>query len=269
MNIKFKQLTMDQMPSSAVPVAKGLKVIDHPAVTEDSTPSISMYFIDTDKIYQFDIETNNEPVSLSSIVNEILYQLFSDKIDDVTVEEKTDIVRAVNISAGQLAENAKFDPTNKVFYHMLDGSVIYNSMDSINWDNNIEHIDDLSRTTDNIRAMIRILLCDKMFTPTATKENPEPAPIPAEIYVMGEIERFSEHNHFDVDYSIFDNDIVPTRGILIAKLIDMLTVYSEIIMVTNMMKMRREMFAQNTEDETPIDATTAEDITPEIVNEGD
>lgn len=118
----------------------------------------------------------------------------------------------------------------RVYYHLLNGNVIYSDAKSINWEENIKSIGMISEMADNCRAMIARLMTGKPVK--ITDENGDEKEVPIMEHAKTECEKFFETNHIKIDYSMFDNADITEREKLIARLIDILTIHNELIMVS-------------------------------------
>jgi len=272
MNITFKKIPTAQIPDNVIQITDILKLVELPSADADGKVSLSLFFTteNNPETYLFEVIPDTQTGALSDVVNDILKNLFEKNIEGIDDNELGPIIRAVNIVAGDIAKNESFDPTDKIVYHMLNGMTIFSNMRALNWEDLINHLGDMEMTANNVRVLLRLLLTERVFTPPKTDDNPEPKEVPVEEFVADEIRKFRENNKYDIDYSMFDNDIIPTRGVLIAEVIDMLEIYNEFITVTNMMKVQRDIL-KATQPEIPENETSTEEIPTteaEIVSEG-
>ncbi len=118
----------------------------------------------------------------------------------------------------------------RIYYHLLNGKVIYSDAKSINWEENIKNIGTMSEMATNCKEMIARLMTGEPVK--ITDENGDEKEIPIMEHVTTECKRFFENNHIDIDYSMFDNANITDREKLIARLIDILTIHNELIMVS-------------------------------------
>ena len=275
MNITFKKIPTTQIPDNVIQITDILKLVEIPSTDADGKVSLSLFFTteNNPETYLFEVIPDTKTGALSDVVNDILKNLFEKNIEGIDDNELGPIIRTVNIVAGDIAKNESFDPTDKIIYHMLNGMTIFSNMRAIDWEDLINnHLGDMVTTENNVRVLLRLLLTERVFTPPKTADNPEPKEVPVEEFVADEIRKFQENNKYDIDYSMFDNDIVPTRGVLIAKVVDMLEIYHEFIAVANMMRVQRDILRAMHPEIPENEKTSTEKEIPtteaEVVSEG-
>lgn len=206
-------------------------------------------------VHVFDVEytedeINAGQISMNDIVNEVAKNVFNDQIDGI--DDKADIMQTFQLMS-EPAKPAEDDNRNKIFYHLINGSVMYSDATTIDWQHNIEHISEIAHMADSCRALIRALLVDE--TVRIEQDGEEPKEIPVAEHAANEINRFFESNSINIDYSIFDKDTVTDRERLIVRLMDILTIHNELIMVSSLVNCENVVRSryENTSEETTVE----------------
>lgn len=246
--MKIQYQKIDKLPENVQLINPAIAMIEHVG----DTTSIDLFFTKTigeDHVLQFHVEPDASFGALSDIVNTILSGIFSGQIEGLTDHDKNEALRAVNIAAGMLAENDVMmkqqnhpDQANKVFYHLMNGQVMYSDATTINWEENIKNIMQIANTIDRCRALIRALLLEDTIHVDADVEHDiQEEDVPVTEYVIREINQFMTSNDIKIDYSLFDKDGVTDREKLIVQLIDIMTVHNELVLVTSLVNTENQI----------------------------
>lgn len=203
---------------------------------------------DANAYYDFAVEPDKNMGSLSDVINELMRQMYTGELE-LSDDMKSDVMRSVTIGVGELAAGSDENTENKIFYHMLNGMVVVSDIAQIDWDSNIKNIENIQRTTDNIRHLITSLMTTKEIEAKTVDENGTETTVMKDVsdVVKNEIAAFSQKTGLNVDYSMFEKSGIATeREILIAKLVDILEIHQQIIAVTMSIKAQRDIINQFT-----------------------
>lgn len=248
MKIQFNKMTAP-LPDGTNKISDNVFLKE--TVTEDQRVKLNILFPakdSADTFYNFEMIPDQSFGSLSDIINDLMRQLYTGDLE-IPDDIKTDVMRSVTIGVGELAANGAPDenPENKIFYHMLNGSVVVTNANQIDWDSNIKNIEEINRTADNIRHLIASLISRKEIeVKTINDDGTESSETRDTVEVVkNEIENFTKRTNLNVDYSVFEKSGIATeREVLIAKLIDILEIHQQIIMVTVSIAAQRNMLEQ-------------------------
>lgn len=240
--INFATTLIDQIPEDAVRINDALSVKE--LTVEGENPDLVLWFLKTGKdgmAYSFGIVLPEAYTSLSTICNEILLSLFTGEFEcaddgygiDIPANDYSDVVRAVSIAAGKVAETERETPRpdpNKIYIQMVSGQVMTSDIGSINWDYNIKNLPGITKTLDNIRQMMHDICSedpiDDKYNEVADK-------------IRKEIQEFQKTNNMHPDYTKFKS--LTDRESILVQLVDVMTLYYEIIMITNTIAAQRQI----------------------------
>lgn len=270
MKIQYKKITTNEIPEKTNEITPSLHTVDN------SPEELVLYVSsksDDNVAYQFSIVPDTEFGTYTDLMNDLTTALFTKTVEGINDEDEKDVRRSVNIVTGEVAakndnspvvtkmkngqdEQEEIDPRGKIFYHLINGRIMYTDASAINWEENIKHIDDIQRMADNVRGLINLLLTEKTFKKPAQKDEDgnEVAPekeITVEELVEEELRMFHATNKLDIDYSMYDNYIATKREVMIAKLIDVLTIYNELILVSSVIAGQNQVIEQFTKQAQP------------------
>lgn len=270
MKIQYKKIVTNEIPEKTNEITPSLHTVDN------SPEELVLYVSsksDDNVAYQFSIVPDTEFGTYTDLMNDLTTALFTKTVEGINDEDEKDVRRSVNIVTGEVAakndnspvvtkmkngqdEQEEIDPRGKIFYHLINGRIMYTDINAINWEENIKHIDDIQRMADNVRGLINLLLTEKTFKKPAQKDKDgnEVAPekeITVEELVEEELRMFHATNKLDIDYSMYDNYIATKREVLIAKLIDVLTIYNELILVSSVIAGQNQVIEQFTKQAQP------------------
>lgn len=271
MKIQYKKIATNEIPEKTNEITPSLHTVDN------SPEELVLYVSsksDDNVAYQFSIVPDTEFGTYTDLMNDLTTALFTKTVEGINDEDEKDVRRSVNIVTGEVAaknDNSpvvtkmkngqdaqeEIDPKGKIFYHLINGRIMYTDINAINWEENIKHIDDIQRMADNVRGLINLLLTEKTFKKPAQKDEDgnEVAPekeITVEELVEEELRMFHATNKLDIDYSMYDNYIATKREVLIAKLIDVLTIYNELILVSSVIAGQNQVIEQFTKQAQPV-----------------
>ena len=270
MKIQYKKIATNEIPEKTNEITPSLHTVDN------SPEELVLYVSsksDDNIAYQFSIVPDTEFGTYTDLMNDLTTALFTKTVEGINGEDEKDVRRSVNIVTGEVAakndnspvvtkmkngqdEQEEIDPRGKIFYHLINGRIMYTDASAINWEENIKHIDDIQRMADNVRGLINLLLTEKTFKKPAQKDKdgnevtPEKE-ITVEELVEEELRMFHATNKLDIDYSMYDNYIATKREVLIAKLIDVLTIYNELILVSSVIAGQNQVIEQFTKQAQP------------------
>ena len=270
MKIQYKKIATNEIPEKTNEITPSLHTVDN------SPEELVLYVSsksDDNVAYQFSIVPDTEFGTYTDVMNDLTTALFTKTVEGINGEDEKDVRRSVNIVTGEVAakndnspvvtkmengqdEQEEIDPRGKIFYHLINGRIMYTDASAINWEENIKHIDDIQRMADNVRGLINLLLTAKTHVlPSRKDENGNeitPAKeIAVETLVEDELKAFHETNKLDIDYSMYDNYIATKREVMIAKLIDVLTIYNELILVSSVIAGQNQVIEQFTKQAQP------------------
>ena len=260
MKIQYKKFDTEQpWGENAREIIPQFHVIEKE--TEEKKPMLELYVASKGNesiTYMFTVYPDSEHGTLTGLLIDISAALYAKTIEGIDNNDMGDVIRSVTIVNGILAERMEeakplatklengngeeIDPTNKVFYRMINGTVLVSDASQINWDDNIKNLPEINQMANNIRQLIHIMLTQKEFKPNENAENA----IPVEELIDQELSRFYEINKIDIDYSMYDNDIATAREVRIARLIDIMEIYTQLILVSSIINAQNDVIRQIT-----------------------
>lgn len=260
MKIQYKKFDTEQpWGENAREIIPQFHVIEKE--TEEKKPMLELYVASKGNesiTYMFTVYPDSEHGTLTGLLIDISAALYAKTIEGINNNDMGDVIRSVTIVNGILAERMEeskplatklengngeeIDPTNKVFYRMINGTVLVSDASQINWDDNIKNLPEINQMANNVRQLIHIMLTQKEFKPNENAENT----IPVEELIDQELSRFYEINKIDIDYSMYDNDIATAREVRIARLIDIMEIYTQLILVSSIINAQNDVIRQIT-----------------------
>lgn len=187
-----------------------------------------------DKLYQFHVIPDQPHGTLSGVLEAIQNYLQQEKI----IGEPTTLVTSAYEYAVKLEEN-EVPPEHRIYYHLMNGETIYTDGTKIDWEENVKHIPDTIHTIDELRMLIGLLLTRETIE-TAGEDGNSHDENTFE-YVKNTVNHFFTDNKMEsIDYSLFDIESVSDRERLIVKMIDIMTIYTEQLIIAS------SLAAQNT-----------------------
>ena len=260
MKIQYKKFDTEQpWGENAREIIPQFHVIEQE--TEEKKPMLELYIASKGNesiTYMFTVYPDSEHGTLTGLLVDISAALYAKTIEGIDGADMGDVIRSVTIVNGILAERMEeskplatklengngeeIDPTNKVFYRMINGTVLVSDATQINWENNIRNLPEINQMANNIRHLIHIMLTQKEYKPNENAENT----IPVEELIDQELSRFYEINKIDIDYSMYDNDITTEREVKIARLIDIMEIYTQLILVSSIINAQNDVIRQIT-----------------------
>lgn len=277
MKIEYEKLVNATVPTTARKCVEGLHVIE---VSEsDATMHVDLYVAsktNAGTLYLFKIYPDAANGSVMDLLTDTIVAIRQNQIDNIAEADISDVTHSVNIVSGMLAsqevttksfiqklengtDGTPVDLTNKIVYDMLNGERWFTNISDINWDEQIKNVDTFFQLRNNTLRLIHLMLTQKTFKPDNSEEE-----IDVETLVENEVKHFAEFNKLGVDYSVYDNDIATKREKNIARLIDVLTFYNELLIVTGIMKTQIEVMHQMSPDitstDTAVETVKAEEL---------
>jgi len=215
---------------------------------ESKTLKIELYFpskANPANIYMFTLYPDANFGSLTEITNDMVRQLYTGELqlpDDV----KLDAMRVVQIGVGEMAADGRdYDDGDKIYYRLLNGSVLTTPAAAVDWENNIKRIHEMQYVMDHTRNLIVALLTkETVEIKKANEDGSEGETIQKNIIELAteELQKFHESNRLNIDYSMFtDNGITTERDVLIAQLIDVLEIHQQMITATIAVATRKQV----------------------------
>ena len=217
---------------------------------EDSQLKIEFFFpskANPMNIYHFTLYPEQNFGSLTEIANEMVRQLYTGELA-LPEEVKLDAMRVVQIGIGEMAADGRdYDGGGRIYYHMLNGSIIATDISTVDWDANIQHIQDKYYAMDNTRHLIVALLTKdtvEVVKKSGEGEDAENTTIemdPLEI-ANAEIKKFHEKYNLNIDYSMFaESEWCSPRELAIAQLIDILEFHQQMTTATVAIASQRQI----------------------------
>ena len=198
-------------------------------------------------IYHFTLYPEQNFGSLTEIANEMVRQLYTGELA-LPEEVKLDAMRVVQIGIGEMAADGRdYDGGGRIYYHMLNGSIIATDISTVDWDANIQHIQDKYYAMDNTRHLIVALLTKdtvEVVKKSGEGEDAENTTVemdPLEIANV-EIKKFHEKYNLNIDYSMFaESEWCSLRELAIAQLIDILEFHQQMTTATVAIASQRQI----------------------------
>ena len=259
MKIEYAKVTMAEIPEGCREINDALRVVDNSG--EDAGSNLELYFLKSAKenvVHKFKIYPDKTSGTLSELVNEILKGIFANFIEGLPAAETPDILRSVSIASGLLAEHdmeeskKELDPAGKIFYHLVNGQVLYTDIENVNWEENIKNLNMISDLVDRCRAFIRALMLEDTIEIPSENEGEAPTLVPSFDYVKGEVENFFINNGIAIDYSMFNKEGISDRERLLLMIIDMISIHQELILVSSLMNVENTIRAEYAPQSEPI-----------------
>lgn len=212
--------------------------------------------IDNNTYAAFIIEPEKESGMILDLLNQLLADIINGTIDTAPMLiNKNLLIQSINIAAGELAKvnQNEFDP-NMIYFQLVTGNVMSYAKNEIDWDQNIEHIDQIVQELVNLRHMIHDI-------GVSTGEEHEKA-----MSVISEsVATIQENFKVTASYDCFKDQTEEFK--LVMKITDLITIYTELIMLTNIIRVQRDLSAyyenRNAAPEQPTPEPDAETLLTE------
>ena len=201
---------------------------------------------ETGNAFPFAVHVEDEhPNVLSDFINVIHTEVFQNK-ESVPQDLRKEIMHVINVAEAVLIENdvpmqRSDDQRNKIYYTLVTGDQLITDIGSIDWEDNRKNLQNMLSSLNNCKMLINALLRSQPVT--LHGENGEATTIPADVHALNEIKIFHENNKMSIDYSVFDLPDVTPREKLIAQLIDVMSVYNELIIHTAVYSAQKDVIA--------------------------
>ena len=188
--------------------------------------------IDNNTYAAFIIEPEKESGMILDLLNQLLADIINGTIDTAPMLiNKNLLIQSINIAAGELAKvnQNEFDP-NMIYFQLVTGNVMSYAKNEIDWDQNIEHIDQIVQELVNLRHMIHDI-------GVSTGEEHEKT-----MNVISEtVATIQENFKVTASYDCFKDQSEEFK--LVMKITDLITIYTELIMLTNIIRVQRDLSA--------------------------
>lgn len=188
--------------------------------------------IDNNTYAAFIIEPEKESGMILDLLNQLLADIINGTIDTAPMLiNKNLLIQSINIAAGELAKvnQNEFDP-NMIYFQLVTGNVMSYAKNEIDWDQNIEHIDQIVQELVNLRHMIHDI-------GVSTGEEHEKT-----MNVISEtVATIQENFKVTTSYDCFKDQSEEFK--LVMKITDLITIYTELIMLTNIIRVQRDLSA--------------------------
>ena len=212
--------------------------------------------IDNNTYAAFIIEPEKESGMILDLLNQLLADIINGTIDTAPMLiNKNLLIQSINIAAGELAKvnQNEFDP-NMIYFQLVTGNVMSYAKNEIDWDQNIEHIDQIVQELVNLRHMIHDI-------GVSTGEEHEKT-----MNVISEtVATIQENFKVTTSYDCFKDQSEEFK--LVMKITDLITIYTELIMLTNIIRVQRDLSAyyenRNAAPEQPTPEPDAETLLTE------
>ena len=212
--------------------------------------------VDNNTYAAFIIEPEKESGMILDLLNQLLADIINGTIDTAPMLiNKNLLIQSINIAAGELAKvnQNEFDP-NMIYFQLVTGNVMSYAKNEIDWDQNIEHIDQIVQELVNLRHMIHDI-------GVSTGEEHEKT-----MNVISEtVATIQENFKVTASYDCFKDQTEEFK--LVMKITDLITIYTELIMLTNIIRVQRDLSAyyenRNAAPEQPTPKPDAETLLTE------
>lgn len=212
--------------------------------------------VDDNTYAAFIIEPEKESGMILDLLNQLLADIINGTIDTAPMLiNKNLLIQSINIAAGELAKvnQNEYDP-NMIYFQLVTGDVMSYAKNEIDWNQNIEHIDQIVQELVNLRHMIHDI-------GVSTGEEHEKA-----MNVISEtVATIQENFKVTASYDCFKDQTEEFK--LVMKITDLITIYTELIMLTNIIRVQRDVSAyyenRNASPEQPAAEPDAETLLTE------
>lgn len=188
--------------------------------------------IDNNTYAAFIIEPEKESGMILDLLNQLLADIINGTIDTAPMLiNKNLLIQSINIAAGELAKvnQNEYDP-NMIYFQLVTGDVMSYAKNEIDWEQNIEHIDQIVQELVNLRHMIHDI-------GVSTGEDHEKT-----MNVISEsVTTIQENFKVTASYDCFKDQAEEFK--LVMKITDLITIYTELIMLTNIIRVQRDLAA--------------------------
>lgn len=188
--------------------------------------------VGNDTYAAFIIEPEKESGMILDLLNQLLADIINGTIDTAPMLiNKNLLIQSINIAAGELAKvnQNEYDP-NMIYFQLVTGDMMSYAKNEIDWGQNIEHIDQIVQELVNLRHMIHDI-------GVSTGEDHEKA-----MNVISEtVATIQENFKVTASYDCFKDQTEEFK--LVMKITDLITIYTELIMLTNIIRVQRDLAA--------------------------
>lgn len=183
------------------------------------------------------------PSTLSEFVNSIHSEVMTNPTA-VPAELRKEVLQILNIVEGKLLENdvpmqSAEEQQSKIYYNLVTGDQLITDIKTINWEENAQHMQNMIMSLNNCKMIVNALLRNQQIT--AKNEDGEDVQVSPYDHAASEIKAFHENNKMTINYSCFDLPDVTEREKLIAQMIDVMTVYYELLIHTAIFTTQRDV----------------------------
>lgn len=188
--------------------------------------------VDNNTYAAFIIEPEQESGMILDLLNQLLADIINGTIDTAPMLiNKNLLIQSINIAAGEMAKvnQNEYDP-NMIYFQLVTGDVMSYAKNEIDWNQNIDHIDQIVQELVNLRHMIHDI-------GVSTGEEHEKA-----MNVISEtVATIQENFKVTASYDCFKDQTEEFK--LVMKITDLITIYTELIMLTNIIRVQRDVSA--------------------------
>lgn len=274
MTITFKKI--NELPEGIHKLTDNFMILETP---QDDKVQLDLVFPAKNvegTYYDFIVIPDERYGSLTGIMQEIMKGLYSNEIqlEDADVN---DIMRAATIASGELAADGRDyqkqeeDNSNKIFYHLINGQIMFSDATQMNWDENIKNMGNTISAADSVRQLIALLESREEVEIKSSEEETTGEMKSTIELAKAEIAKFHEVHKLDIDYKVFEEAGIATeRELLVLKLIDILEVYQQLITATALVTNQQQlinMYEQRIRELINTTSKDADEMTPVNVEE--
>lgn len=274
MTITFKKI--NELPEGIHKLTDNFMILETP---QDDKVQLDLVFPAKNvegTYYDFIVIPDERYGSLTGVMQEIMKGLYSNEIQ-LGDADVNDVMRAATIASGELAADGRDyqkqeeDNSNKIFYHLINGQIMFSDATQMNWDENIKNMGNTISAADSVRQLIALLESREEVEIKSSEEETTGEMKSTVELAKAEIAKFHEIHKLDIDYKVFEEAGVATeRELLVLKLIDILEVYQQLITATALVTNQQQlinMYEQRIRELTNTTSEDAGEMTPIDVEE--
>ena len=237
--LTIQQINLLDVPTDAVVVNQALRIIQQRDDESKTTNLTLFYTADIDgaiKIETVITEEDGKRVDLRDISNSVLAKLFTDRPQDMPDNLFANVITAINIANGKLAEidQKNREARDKITYALISGQIIRSDIANMNWPVLMEHVDDMYATIRQFKGMLYALLTRETIT------NTEGEPINTDEWVKKVLDQQAENSSLQLDYSMYDGKVSP-KELLMVRVVDQMIIQGEILKATQMIMLQNDV----------------------------
>ena len=223
---------------------------------DNDNVKLAMFIVCDKTILCATVDPEAPTLKLSDVTNQILADIITGNIDmrDINIDKQT-VIATLNIIGGDLAKMDQLaaDP-NKIYFQLVTGDMFTYDKSSINWEEQAANIDALISELMELHHMQFLL---------ATLKDQELEDIESKIDEF--LKSIREKFGVKANYEVFNSK--PLEHQLTLQLTDIITIYSELIMLTNVYRVHRDTTeyyehenGENTDEEVNTDSINDDSV---------